>query len=350
MKEPVADFIRALPDSPSGAFVILGEEPQLIEEARTAIRSRGNFGSKERADLESLAESGIAADRGASLFGGGACLYEIVGHTAPRGHAAKESDADIEGKKDDLSTLVQFAERIAAPDVLVLALYGLERKHYKAAWLRDLGKHATVLIANRLGSVQTADWCRNWMTEWKLELPEDSINWLAAQTEGNLTAAKQCLQKILLCRESNGTVANNLSEVKDILSGGARYSIFRMTEEALCGQGRKALDILNVLLETQEPPPLILWTLTNAANGVLLVKRKQQPPWGLPAAQLREAGRRANESQIMEVILRAAHADRIVKGVEVGDIKTALIDTLLALAALKNNVALPTPKRVIVEE
>ena len=84
MKDITA-MIKDLDNSGGGGkmYVLLGEEAQLIEEARAALRRKFPY-PRERVDLEGLADSPVAQNRGDTLFGGGASLYEIVGQNAPQ--------------------------------------------------------------------------------------------------------------------------------------------------------------------------------------------------------------------------------------------------------------------------
>ena len=305
-------------------YVLLGEEAQLIEEARAAVRRQFTY-PRERVDLEALADSPIAQNRGDTLFGG-ASLYEIVGQNAPQPKAIK--------------ALQKLSERApTSSDVYVVALYGLTPKHYKAAWLRDLGKAGAITAtASRLTPTAAAGWCTHWLKEWGLTADEEAVAYLAAQTQGNLSAAKQCLNMIRL---HGGTVG--MTEITQVLSGGARHTVFELLNAALEGKGKRSLELLNSLWEIDEPPPLIIWALGAAAGGLLALKSGDYPGAIPPTPAMRETARLASEKRIMSTLRKVAHADRIVKGIDQGDIKIAIIDALAALATLRRqkNISVP---------
>lgn len=323
----VTTLLRGLPRRPTGIYVLYGEEAQLIEEARTAIRAAAKPERRERADLEKLADSPIIKNRGGSLFGSGACLYEVIGHGTPPQSA--------------VAAMKKLTARLEPPDVLIVSIYGLAYKQHKAAWLRDISAGGRAAVAARLTAAATADWCRRWLAEWKMTVADDSINWLAAQTEGNLAAAKQCLYKLQLT--GNHDKADCAAQVAAALSGDARYNVFDLSEAALAGNGKQSLAILNVLWDIQEPPPLIVWAIANTAGGILAAKRGEAPGWGLPAAKIREVASHTTEQAIIRVLRRAAHADRVIKGIDIGDIKIALIDAVAGLACLRRGVKMSTP-------
>ena len=323
----ITSLIKGLAGEGRGGkmYVLLGEEAQLIEEARAAIRRQFSH-PRERADLESLADSPVAQNRGDALFGGGASLYEIVGHSPPPPNA--------------LAALRRLAARLeSSADVYAVAIYGLTKKHYKAAWLRDLCKDgATAATASPLSSADAAAWCRRWLAEWEMKADDEGVARLAAQTEGNLAAAKQCLHLIRLRGGDCGT-----DDIAQALSGGARHHVFDLIGAAMEGKGKKSLAILNALLEIQEPPPLIAWALSAAAGGLLALKVGDYPGAMPPTPAMRETARAASEGRIIATLKKIAHADRIIKGIDQGDIKIALTDAAAALASLRRpkNISVP---------
>ncbi|MGI9296309.1 MAG: DNA polymerase III subunit delta [Gammaproteobacteria bacterium] len=348
MRDAAAAFVRAVAAkdrAPGGAYIFYGEEPQLIEELRAALRAAGKYENVERASLELFGDSDrpdsrIAESPGDALFGGGAILYEITAHAPPTGLRAKKPEDGGGGSGGTLHTLQNIVARVKAPDSLAISFYGLDRRHYKAKWFSDLGKNAVAVHCARLDAECTAVWCRRWADEWQIPLSAAAAARLAEQTEGNLSAAKQCLQKICISGGNGGE-----EQVAEALSGGARFNIFHLADAALSGDGKKSLAILNVLLDIQEPPPLILWAISAAASGVLAAKRGNYPP-GLSkdaAAAARQVAGRTRENAVLEVLRRAASADRIIKGVEDGDIKIALTDAVAALACLRRGNPIPTP-------
>ena len=339
MKEDIAVLIDNLPDSITGVFILLGEEAQLIDEARAAINKKTTFDMVEKADLAAItnvdsADSKILQNRGGSLFGSGACCYEIQGYGKP-------PDAAI-------NALQKFAPEITAPDLLIVTIYGVEgrllardRKGYKTAWVRDitaLGVHA---VARRLDEENTAIWCRRWVAKENLSIDDNSIRWLAQHTEGNLAVAKQCLYKIKI---SGGSA--DIEYITTILSGGARYNIFHLVEAAVAGSGNKALSILNALLDINEPPTLVAWAIANAISSILAT-RHNQPIGGLSyntITIIKEIARHADEAMVIDALSKIAHADRVIKGIDDGDVKIALMDAVAALACLRRGKKIPTPR------
>ena len=332
------ESLRAAP--PGGVYIFYGEEPQLIEESRAAVRAAGNFGENiERASLElfndsAAPDSKIASSTGDALFGGGAYLYEITAHAPPSGIRAAEKSSGAYG------ILQRITARVCAPDSLCVSFYELERKHYKAKWFTDLCANAVAVFCPRQDAAQTAGWCKKWARAWNLSVSEEGMARLAEQTEGNLTAAKQCLQKMEILGESGE------EQVAAALSGGARYNIFQLSEAALSGNGKKSLAILNVLLDIEEPPPLLVWAVSAAVSGILAAKCGGYPA-GLSRAAAeaaRTAAARAGEDEILDILRRAACADRIAKGVEKGDFSLAITDAVAGLACLRRGNKIPTPK------
>jgi DNA polymerase-3 subunit delta len=318
-----ADIIRGIKTAPT-VSVVYGDEPQLIEEFRSAVKNVTQAANVERADWETLSDSPIMEERGSSLFGNGSCLYDIVGHGAPSVKAA--------------TAVLKLARRMKPPDILIIAAHHLERKHYKAAWLRDVSALGCSVCAKRLNASETAMWCRHWAEGYELNIEEETLQWLASHTEGNLAAAKQCLLKMQLAGDKP-----DAAQMADALSDGARHNVFNLIDAALAGHGRRALSILSFLLETQEPPPLILWATANALQSILTVKKGGTPAWGLPAQDIRDIARRTSENEVTWLLRCAATADRTIKGVGDGEIKIQLMNLIVGLAALRRGIKIGVP-------
>ncbi|MGU9951658.1 MAG: DNA polymerase III subunit delta [Gammaproteobacteria bacterium WSBS_2016_MAG_OTU1] len=334
MKE-ITDFVRDLDatkddfiaDYGGKTIILFGEEWQLIEETREIIRQKIKSSEREHCDMDKLPDSPMLETSGGALFGGGPCLYETTGYGKP-------SSASLESLKIK-------ASRLTAPDIFCISFYGITRKNYKDVWLRETSALGFAVAATPLTIALTASWCRRWLKNWELSLDDDSVLELATQTEGNLSAAKQCLYKIRLSDTPN---ISDSEKITAALSGGARYNISHLTEAALSGDGKKSLAILNVLLDIQEPPPLIVWAVGNAVSGLLATKRGGAPGWGLPNRIVREVATRTDESRILEVLKRVAYADKVIKGIARDDIRIALTDAVAGLACLRRGNRISTPK------
>lgn len=326
--------VREMKKAPQ-SWVVVGDEVQLINEARAAARNIAKDAAAERTDFAALVEQPSIG--GASLFGGSR-LLEVVDYGKPAAEAHE--------------VLLKLVSRPPDADSVVIAVYGLERKQVSQkgkllAWLGALQKHAPVVSAMRLNAAATAEWCRHWLPE----ISSEAAAMVGAKTEGNLGAAKQAIMKMSI---GGGTEAADAAKA---LSDGGRYTVFDVADNAVCHRGGKALEILARLFADNTPAPLILWSLGNAAQQLLSVKRgDMRGIWGQERVKgMRKIASNSTEEQLVELVRRAARADRVIKGAvyksvddkgaSERDVKIALTNLVVDIAAAGRNKNVPLPGR-----
>ncbi|MGI9337696.1 MAG: DNA polymerase III subunit delta [Gammaproteobacteria bacterium] len=338
---PVLQFARDMQQGkkPPPSSVIIGDETHLINEARTAIEQAAAASETARIDFAELGDNPSAG--GASLFGG-TTLQNIIGYSSSFRLGKPPEDA--------FNALIKIIARPPDGDIVIAAFYGFDDKKMKGklAWLHELqNKHkAKVIRAMQCGESATAQWCKFWLPS----MNDDAANDIGAQTTGNFGAAKQAMMKMALY---GGTTAK---DAKAALSDGGRYGIFELTDKAVLHDGRGALKILAHLLAANQPAPLILWAISDAAWKLMALKRGAPVfgAWGDRLSAMKKIANYESERNIMEVIRKAARADRIIKGAEYKNtedkgatIKIALTNLIVDLASLGRKARIPLPGRAI---
>ena len=330
--------------------IIIGDEVQLINEARAAIATAAAATATERLDMTELDED-ISAG-GASLFGSRLC--NIVRHS-------------LRPSEEAQATLLKIVNRPADNDVYVISFYGFDERKIKSGlspqkkkadeetaregWLKELQNNAKVKVIKATRCDDIAGWC----SFWSPDITPEAVAAIGGQTVGNLGAAKQAVMKMALY---GGTTAE---DARRALSDGGKYGVFDVADRAVCHLGREAFQILAQLLAENTPAPLILWSIGNAAQQLLKIKRDNPAfvfgAWGQKLDKMRRTARTTNEETILEVIRRAARADRIIKGMSYkttddkgATIKVALTNLVADLASLGRNVPMPLPGRAVLED
>ena len=307
------------------AYFIFGDEPRLAAEARDAIVAfaENNGGRRIRLDGSELAES--PPPSGGGLFGAGFSLLEVVAHGKPT--------------EPVLAAMRRVAEKTRSPDALLIRMHDLESRQEKTAWLTEVaGRCEVAARAFRPGAREIAMWIRKWMADAGRggAMSDADIGDLANRVEGNLAAARQVVDKLLL-----SDAAPDLPSALRALADGARYTVFDLADAALESDTARALRILRALRDERAADELILWSLSDAAQGVLAVKRGTAPrAWGRRLENLRRAARGTDEHRAALLLKLAARADRINKAAEHGDRESILCELTAALASLGGGKAI----------
>lgn len=318
------------------AYLISGDEPLLAGEAADAVRSRARalgFTDREVHFLDRGADwdDVRASAANLSLFGS----RRIVEIRLPTGKPGAAGN----------TALVALLEANDPDTVFLILTPRLEREAQNADWVRAVEKHGGWVQVWPVDADRLVGWLRGRCRRIKLDATDDALELLAERTEGNLLAAHQELEKLrLLAPQGRITAETVLSSVAD----SARFDVFQLGEAVLAGEADRALRILGGLRAEGTEATLALWSLTKALRdtwGALTSPGGGQARgWQRQAAALEKAVRRAPRLSFGALAVRAARADRMIKGRLAGD---AWDEMALLAAEICARPALPAPQSVL---
>jgi DNA polymerase III subunit delta len=294
------------------AYLVSGDEPLLTGEAADAIRARARAAGFTEREVHFLERGSDwddvrAAAGNLSLFGSRR-LLELRLPTARLGAAGG-------------SALLTLLERDDPDTLLLIAAPRLDRDAQAAQWFRALESRGGWVPVWPVEADKLVGWLRGRCRRLRLEIDEEALAVLAERTEGNLLAAHQELEKLRLLAPAGAITADTvLASVAD----SARFDVFRLSEAVLEGEAGRALRVLAGLRSEGTEQTLVLWALTKALRdlwGAVASSgaRGSRPAWQRQTAALEKAVRRAPRLSFRSLTLRAARADRMIKGRLQGD-------------------------------
>jgi DNA polymerase III subunit delta len=314
-------------------YLVSGDEPLLAGEAADAVRARARsagFTEREVHFLERGSDwNDVRASAGNLSLFGSRRLLELRLPTGRPGVAGN-------------NTLLALLER-DDPDTLLLVLAPrLDRDAQAAQWVRTAESRGAWVQVWPVEAEKLVGWLRGRCRRLRLEVDEEALALLAERTEGNLLAAHQELEKLrLLAPAGSLTPATVLAAVAD----SARFDVFRLSEAVLEGEAARALRVLLGLRSEGTEPTLVLWALTKALrdlwNEVSSPAGGRTRGWQRQAAALQKAARRAPRLSFRALTLRAARADRMIKGRLQGD---AWDEMALLVSDICARPAMPAPQ------
>ncbi|MET0104081.1 MAG: DNA polymerase III subunit delta [Sedimenticola sp.] len=298
-------------------YLLSGDEPLQVSEAADAIRnharSRG-YATRDVLEADNKFDwNQLAAEANSlSLFS----EQRIIDLRLPSGKPGREG----------ASALVEYAERPPEDTLLLLTLPKLEKSQANTKWFKTLDKVGVVIQIWPIEGERLQPWIEQRMRKAGLTPAGDVVPMLAERIEGNLLAASQEIDKLLLIHGPGVIDAQQLAES---VTDSARYDVFTLVDSALEGQVSRCLRILNGLQAEGTPAPVVLWALTReirmlcnlaaehengrsiqqaiAANRGIWDKRKPLVAKGLKRLSLRR----------WQALLRTCgQADRAIKGQE----------------------------------
>jgi DNA polymerase-3 subunit delta len=226
-------------------YLLGGAEPLLIQECRDqVIHAAQSAGFTERSvhevhfgfDWDELCEQSAAP----SLFSS----QKILDIRLPTGRPGQ----------DGARALVQLAEA-ADPDILLLVSTGeWSTAMRKTKWAGALAKAGVLVEIWPVKPHQLPGWIRTRMRAAGLQPDNEAISLLAELVEGNLLAAQQEIEKLLLAGMTGGVSAD---DVTASVANSARFDSFRLVDCALAGQLGECLRVASGLERTGTPIQLV---------------------------------------------------------------------------------------------
>jgi DNA polymerase-3 subunit delta len=318
------------------AYLVSGDEPLLTGEAADAIRARARgagFTEREVHFLErgSDWDDVRASASNMSLFGSRR-LLELRLPTGRPGVAGNNA-------------LLALLER-NDPDTLILILAPrLDRDAQGTQWFRALESHGGWVAVWPVEADRLVGWLRARCRRLRLEVTDEALTLLAERIEGNLLAAHQELEKLRLLAPAGAITAD------DVLAGvadSARFDVFRLSEAVLEGEAGRALRVLAGLRSEGTEQTLVLWALTKALRDLWGAAASpgagRSRGWQRQGAALDKAVRRAPRLSFRALTLRAARADRMIKGRLQGN---AWDEMALLAADICGRPAVPAPRSML---
>ncbi|GGX41178.1 DNA polymerase III subunit delta [Saccharospirillum salsuginis] len=243
---------------------ISGDEPLLVLEAADRVRAAArNAGISERqvfhADNQFDWNQLTDANQSMSLFGD----REILELRLP----GKLND---EGRK----TLVAYAESANPDNLLMIVSDRIEAAQSKAKWfgkVTDAGWWVPVWPIERH---QLPAWLRQRLQQQGLTIDDDALALLADRVDGNLLAARQEIDKLLLMNEGDNT-AISLDTVIQSVADSARFDIFDLSDAFLSGDLARSQRVLSGLAAEGIEAPIVLWVLARELRHLVQLSEAQ---------------------------------------------------------------------------
>jgi DNA polymerase III subunit delta len=310
-------------------YLIAGEEPLLLLEAADALRRRARalgYSERDVLDVESGFDWNDLARAGASmsLF----ASRRIIELRLPTGKAGTEGSTAITEYCDS-----------APPDV-VLIIHAMQwSKAHEAKWVQSVEKAGVFVQIKPVYREELVGWIGARARSREVQLTPDAVQLLADRIEGNLLAAAQEIDKLVLLAPGQRIDADALLE---LVADSARYNVFAMVDAALAGDSVRVRRVLAGLkAEGEQVAGLCGWLVTslNVVLRLAAVPRhqldnqmKNERLFGARQNAFKRALARGDRSFWEQRLAEVAFVDRVSKGRAGGDAFLALERTLLRMA------------------
>lgn len=210
------------------------------------------------------------------------------------------------------------------PDVTLLITATEWSSKHEGAWTRNLDAAGALVVFNAPRPNEWASWIGARLSSRGLSATPDAAALLAERVEGNLLAAAQEIDKLVVL---HGQGKIDAQEMENLVADSARYDAFKLTDAAFAGEGGRALRILAGLhAEGEELIGLMGWLVNQLQLALRLAnahdfaaQARAERLWPAREQLFRKALRRAPREHWLQCLARAARIDRMAKGREQGD-------------------------------
>ncbi len=243
--------------------------------------------------------------------------------------------------KEAQNALVELVEGMSSEDFILIRLPKLDKRQKSTKWFKAISQNAKVQTLWPPKPYEYLNWLKQRASQYSLNLSQPAIQILADQTEGNLLAANQMLQKLQLLYDEQTIEEQHLSA---LISDNAKYSIFLCLDDALAGKGQRAVKMLAKFKSEGVPPITILANLIREVNlchqvsqGVVQGQSAASVlaktfMWDSKKKLITSASQRLPFAMWQRLLARLAFLDRLIKGQEKGDIWQELESCLWLLS------------------
>jgi DNA polymerase-3 subunit delta len=241
-------------------YLIAGAEPLLIQEGREAVvKSAQAQGFTERelivVDRKFDWQADLHAAGAPSLF----TQRKIIDLRLPSGKPGKPG----------AQALTEWAENPDPDNLLVLSFGSWDASSRKSKWAKTLDKAGVLVEVWPLKPNELPAWIGQRLSAAGLKAEREAVNMLAELVEGNLLAAQQEIDKlVMLGTEKTLTV----QDIENAVANSARFDGFRLAECALRGEAAECLRVSAGLLRNHvaiQPVAAALYNELSLTQGLL---------------------------------------------------------------------------------
>jgi len=316
-------------------YLIAGPEPLSVLEAADAVRAQAK--TQGYAEREVFDADGRDFDwnmlsmsfRSPSLFASQR-LVELRLPTAKPG-------------KEGAEVIVDYCAHPPG-DIALLITGGDWSRQHGGKWSEAIARAGHLVVAWAVRPDQMVGWVETRLRKKGVQADREAVQRLVERVEGNLLAAAQEIDKLVLLADGKPLDA---ARMESLVADAARFDVFRLLDAAMNGQGVRVSRMLAGLRAEGEAVPALMGMVVKelllvaalarvqARGGNLAAEFKAQRVWDSKQATYRRALQRYAASHWERFVVEAGRIDRIAKGREAGDAWQVLERLLLVVSDVK---------------
>lgn len=311
-------------------YLVNGDDPLLVDEARLLLRkaAREN-GFTERqsfqAEKEFEWEQALASASNLSLF-------------------AERTLIEVRCELSQLNDkfLLDYLENPSSDCLLLISCERIPTNKKKTKWIGRLLQNCNHSTIWDIKPNDYPRWLKQRAQREGLDIKPAALKILAENTEGNLLAAVQELEKLKLLHGQSGI---DESLMVDAIANSSRHNIFKLCDDILLGNIPQVIKTVRGLKSEGTPLPVILWAVTRELRTLIDIREglnqkkgfddlmQTKRIWKERVPGYRQTLKRLSSRQLYHQLQFAQSIDASIKGIEKKDPWLLCERLLLAMCA-----------------
>ncbi len=242
-------FVQTLNNGLKGCYLLFGDEPQQKFELLQALRSTAKQqGFDERtvlvADSEFSWSTLIDATQSMSLF----AARQLIELELPTGKPGTEG----------AGILTELAGKLSPDTLLVIHGGRIGKDVQRTKWFKALDAIGVYTLCYPLEGNQLNKWIQQRLQKEGFQFSPPCVKFIADYSEGNLMAAAQEIEKLLLAYPDKQLDEEKLANA---LVDQSRFNVFQLIDIMLQGDRSRCVKVLHRLESEGIEPNIIIWAL-----------------------------------------------------------------------------------------
>lgn len=244
--------------------------------------------------------------------------------------------------------LMRYLEKQGEDTILIIITEKLDAAQQKSAWFNLINQRGLSIPIYAPSAQEFPRWIKERLTQAGLFVDQDTLSLLCERTQGNLLAAKQEIEKLLLAF-GPGTISFEVLSQQSTEQ--SQYDVFALIDACLNRSPEKVNKIMMLLQQTGVEAPIILWGIARELRQLIGIQENRQfhgmplsdacrklGVWNTRQALVQNYLKARKLDELYSFLQKAASIDRLIKGVQAGDAWQALLELCLALSGVPLNM------------
>lgn len=243
------------------------------------------------------------------------------------------------------STLKTIFENNYQNKLLIFLPGKVEKQSQNSAWFKAFDSSGVMIAAPNLKGEQLKQWMSNRINGLNLKVTPEALDFLYQQTQGNVLASAQEIDKLPLLGVNSTITIETLTQA---LTDSSQFNVFELTDAILQDDLSTSLKILTRLQNEQIEPILILWALSKQCRELAQVAFFIQQGQSIQQAMTNTHIWQTRKNNVAKTLSKqplshwqtcltlAYQADKVIKGVFPGNAWEVLQQLLLVMVGQNN--------------